>query len=216
MDPTQLEELYQLDPVQHTGRKTSRLPPPLSGDEGELSEAQLLVRRGRDGLYIDACRAEDMLERAYAEAFPRGYKYEKYEDKVRLVIRQKEEEAKDEEETLVDDTEQIEEETASDFLGHAWWIHFYDPKQEELTNKQARGLFTFSSFIFLACAIGICGVWPFLLSLGFCSMTYWLLNRFVWKQNYNWLRIDLEELRTQNPKAWMEYIRGDRSEEVMG
>src|SRR5271170_2777744 len=98
MDPAQLEEFYQLDRFQHTGRKTSRFPPPLSGDEGQLSEAQLLVRRGRDGLYLDACVKEDMLERIHAETFPHGYEYKKYDDKVRLIIHQREEKPEEDEE----------------------------------------------------------------------------------------------------------------------
>jgi hypothetical protein len=208
MDPAQLEELYQQERIQHTGRKTSRLPPRLTGSEGELSEAQLLVRRGQDGLYIDACMTEDMLERAYAETFPRGYEYQESEDKVRLIIRQREEEAKeDEDETLVDDTEQIQEDIVPDSLDHPWWERLFDPEQEDLTDKQARWLFRFLLLIFFASAIGICGVWRFLLSLGVCLVTYLQLNNFVWKQNYNWQRIDLEELRRQNPKVWIEYIR---------
>jgi len=207
MDPAQLENLYQLNRLQHTGRKTSRFPPPLSGDEGQLSEAQLLVRRGRDGLYIDACVKEDMFERMHAETFPHGYEYKQYQDKVRLIIRQTEEKVEDDEETLIGDTDEIEAETVPEPLEHPWWMQYYDPGQEDLTDTQARWLFKILSVIFLQCAVLICGLWPFLVSLGLCSVAYWQLNKFVWKQNYNWRHIDMEELRKQNPGVWMEYIR---------
>jgi hypothetical protein len=77
MDAALLEKWEECDRMQHANRKTFFLPPPLTSEErATLTGAQLLVRRGVHGLYIDACETEDTLERTYADTFPLGVEWD--------------------------------------------------------------------------------------------------------------------------------------------
>jgi len=76
MGPTLLEEWEECNRMQHADRKTPFSPLPLTGDEHDLTKAEVLVRRGVDGMYIDACETEDTLERTYIDAFPNGVEWD--------------------------------------------------------------------------------------------------------------------------------------------
>lgn len=245
--------------MQYANRKTLFLPPPLTREErATLTGAQLLVRRGVHGLYIDACETEDTLERTYADTFPLGVEWDygvlnpeiatlqrlcksrrddlrwtiseteknaiereivwlqnriteiwqthiesaPTGDKVRMIIREKSEtKSEDEEETLVDDTEEQEPETEPQHPERPWWLGFCDPEQERLTETQANWLFRFLFVNFVSFGILVHGTKRFLMSSAICLIPFWLWSLLSGKQ------IDIEVLRRINPKACMEYVR---------
>ena len=218
MDLAQLEGFCEHDRMQYVGRKASRFPLSLPDVGSELSYAQRLVRRGLDGLYIDACTAEDMVEREYEEAFPHGYEYQQYQDKVRLLIHQSPvvdtqssvdilTSSVDDEETLVGDSETEEDDDAPGVAQHPWWIHFFDPQQEHLTNKQADWVFKITFILFVAFLIVTRRIWQFLQTFGLCLLIYGLAARYIWKRHYNWRQIDLFWLQEQDLKPWTERIK---------